>query len=251
MAHQESTLELIGKGALAGLAGTAALTAGMMLMPHVLPQTGPFNPERDQPKEPQNKLVESVMLALWGTLPDEQTEMMAGQAVHWGYGATWGAIYALAQGQLQLPPNTHGLLLGALVSTTASTVVPALNLSPPPTQEPVPQTLMMTGLQMLFGWVTAQTFDALSSNPHHASAQTTGRGYRQATQYRENQYRPNTYGQPRTVADRYGNDPYATQRYPGQPDGDVIDRRFHQVHAPMPRHTPSLAEPMPQYDAPR
>lgn len=233
---EESTLALIGKGALAGIAGTAALTAGMMLMPQILPQTGPLDPERDQPQEPQEKLVESVMLALWGTLPDDQTKMIAGQAAHWGYGATWGAIYALAQNQLQLSPNTHGLLLGALVSTTASTVVPALNLSPPPTREPLPQTLMMTGLQMLFGWVTAQTFDALSSEPHR-----NGRS----------RYQPNRSRQSQFMTNRHGNDPYAMGRYPGRPDGDVIERRFHQVDAPMPRYTPSLAEPLPTYAQPR
>ncbi len=231
MAHQESTLELIGKGAIAGLAGTAALTAGLMLMPHVLPQTGPFDPERDQPKEPQNKLVESVMLALWGTLPDEQNEAIAGQVAHWGYGATWGVIYALAQNQLQLPPNTHGLLLGALVGTTASTVVPALKLSPPPTQQPLPQTAMMTGLQMLFGWVTAQTFDAFSSSHDQRQASQPG-----------NRYSRHAY-----LTDRFGNDPYATRRYPGRPDGAAIERRFEQVDAPMPRRQQSLAEPMPQY----
>ena len=231
MAHQESTLELVAKGALAGIAGTAALTVGMMLMPHVLPQTGPFDPQRDQPQEPQEKLVESVMLALWGTLPDEQVKAVSSQAVHWGYGATWGVIYALAQNQLQLSPNTHGLLLGALVGTTASTVVPALKLSPPPTQEPLPQTVMMTGLQLLFGWVTAQTFDALS--PSHDQRQTSQTG--------------NRYSRHEYMTNRFGNDLNATRRYPGQPDGHVIEQRFYQVDAPMPRTQQSLAEPMPQY----
>ncbi len=231
MAQQESTLELISKGAIAGLAGTAALTAGLMLMPYVLPQTAPFDPERDQPKEPQDKLVESVMLALWGTLPDEQLEAIAGQAVHWGYGATWGVIYALAQNRLQLPPNTHGLLLGALVGTTASTVVPALKLSPPPTQEPVPQTLMMTGLQLLFGWVTAQAFDALSSSHDQRPASQPG-----------NRYSRHAY-----MTGRFDNNPNATRLYPRQPNGAAIERRFHQVDAPMPRSQQSLAEPVPQY----
>ncbi len=239
MAHQESTLALIAKGAVAGLAGTAALTAGMMLMPYVLPERGLFDPERDQPEEPNDKLVESVMLALWGTLPDEQVKATAGQVVHWGYGASWGVIYALAQHRLQLPATTHGLLLGALVGTTASTVVPALNLAPPPTQQPVPQTAMMTGLQLLFGWVTAQTFDALSpsSSAGHEHDQPQQAG--------------NRYSRHEYLTDHFGNDPAATQRYPGRPDGEIIERRFHQVDAPMPRHTPSLAEPMPQYDAPR
>lgn len=237
MAHQENTLELVGKGALAGLVGTAALTAGMMLMPHVLPESGPFDPERDHRKEPNEKLVESVMLALWGTLPSERTETVGGQVAHWGYGATWGAIYALAQSRLQLPPNTHGLMLGALVGTTASTVVPALQLSPPPTREPLPKTLMMTGLQMLFGWVTAQTFDALAPQEHRAHQRQRDYGY---DRYNRDRMAA------RSVANHYGNDPYATQRYPGRPDGEVIERRFEQVHAPMPNDTPSLAEPAPE-----
>ncbi|MEZ4616036.1 MAG: hypothetical protein R2867_11115 [Caldilineaceae bacterium] len=88
----------------------------------------------------QMSLVEEVMLALWKTLPADQTKAVGGQFVHWGCGASWGVIYALLQDRLQLPPNTHGLLLGLIVGTTASTVVPALNLAPPPTREPLPQT---------------------------------------------------------------------------------------------------------------
>ncbi len=221
MTHHQSTLGLIAKGALAGIAGTAALTAGMALMPHVLPETGPFDPERDQTTQPQEKLVESVMLALWGTLPDQQTKAIGGQAAHWGYGATWGTVYALAQEQLQLPPNTHGLLLGLLVGTTASTVVPALQLAPPPTRQPLPQTAMMTALQLLFGWVTAQTFEALTGSHEEHERQRAPRWEQR-------------------------NHPHATHRYPGRPDGEIIERRFEQVEAPMPRHYQSLAEPSAQ-----
>ncbi|MEZ4864941.1 MAG: hypothetical protein R3C14_26745 [Caldilineaceae bacterium] len=222
MRQQANILELITKGALAGLAGTAALTAGMMVMPHLLPQDGPLDPQRDQPEEPNVKLVEDVMLALWGTLPSQQTKAVGGQFIHWGYGATWGVIYALAQDRLQLPPNTHGLMLGLIVGTTATTVVPALKLAPPPTREPLAQTAMMTGLQLLFGWVTAQTFNSLSAA--------------------HDQYADRPYGR-RTTAVGNRHDPYATHRYPGRPDGEMIEERFQQVGAPMPPDAPSLAEP--------
>ncbi|MCB0080140.1 MAG: hypothetical protein KDE47_04395 [Caldilineaceae bacterium] len=220
--NEESNLELILKGAIAGLAGTAALTVGMSLMPHLLPQRSHIDPQRDQPDEPNVRLVEEAMMALWGTLPSDRTKAVGGQFAHWGYGATWGAIYALAQDRLRLPPNTHGLLLGLLVGTTASTVVPALDHAPPPTREPFSQTLAMTGLQLLFGWVTARTFDGLWSS-HHATRRSQNGGRRAAL--------------------RYQPDPYATQRYPGRPDGRVIEERFEQVDAPMPANAPSFAEP--------
>lgn len=222
MAHHESTLELIGKGAVAGIAGTAALTVGMQLLPHLLPQSGPLDPQRDQPEEPNVKLAENIALALWGRLPSDQTKAAGGQLIHWGYGASWGVMYALAQQRLQLPPNAHGLLLGLLVSTTASTVVPALALAPPPTREPIPQTAGRTALQLLFGWVTAQTFNSLSASHGEQSGQATGRRY----------------------------DPYATHPYEGQPSGAMIEERFHQVGAPMPPDPPSMAEPRIRADVP-
>lgn len=219
MTQQENTLELMAKGAIAGIAGTAALTAGMYLMPHLLPQRSHIDPQRDLPEEPNVRLVEEAMMALWGTIPDDRTKAVGGQFAHWGYGATWGVIYALAQNQLQLPPNTHGLLLGLLVGTTASTVVPALDLAPPPTHEPFAQTAAMTGLQLLFGWVTAQTFNTLSST--HQGQQAMRHNGRA----------------------RYRRDSHATQRYPGRPNGAVIEERFYEVEAPMPPDAPSLAEP--------
>ena len=86
---------------------------------------------------------------------------MAGQVIHWGYGITWGAFYGLAQNQLQLSPHLHGLLFGTLVSTVASTLVPAMGVAPPPTEQPMSTSMTMMSLNLLYGWVTAMTFDAL------------------------------------------------------------------------------------------
>ncbi|MEZ4736996.1 MAG: hypothetical protein R3E79_58695 [Caldilineaceae bacterium] len=165
MSNQESLLQVAAKGAIAGIAGTAALTVGMQLMPQVMAPLGMAEGQRDdQPEEPNVRLVEKATLVLWGKVPEQATKMVGGQFIHWGYGATWGAMYGLAQQQLQLPHHMHGLLLGAVIGTVASTVVPAMALTPPPTRQPVAETVMMTGLQLLYGWVTAQMFYALSTS---------------------------------------------------------------------------------------
>ncbi|MEZ4616037.1 MAG: hypothetical protein R2867_11120 [Caldilineaceae bacterium] len=43
MTKQESTLELMAKGAISGIAGTVALTAGMQLLPALMTQATPLD----------------------------------------------------------------------------------------------------------------------------------------------------------------------------------------------------------------
>jgi uncharacterized membrane protein YagU involved in acid resistance len=112
-------------------------------------------------EEPTEKLAEKVATDVLETPPEEDTKEMAGQAIHWGYGITWGAFYGLAQNQLQLSPHLHGLLFGTLVATVASTLVPAMGVAPPPTEQPMSTNTTMMSLNLLYGWVTAMTFDAL------------------------------------------------------------------------------------------
>ncbi|MEZ4678611.1 MAG: hypothetical protein R2932_30790 [Caldilineaceae bacterium] len=81
MTKQKNTLELMAKGAISGIAGTVALTAGMQLLPALMTQATPLDPQRDMPDEPNVKLVEEVMLALWGTLPADQTKAVGGQFI--------------------------------------------------------------------------------------------------------------------------------------------------------------------------
>src|SRR4029079_9595452 len=97
---------------------------------------------------------------------DEETKATAGQAIHWGYGSAWGAFYGLVQGSVHLPAALAGAVFGALVSGAALTLVPAMRLTPPPDKQPPHKQAMMFGINLLYGLVTALTFQALSGGHH-------------------------------------------------------------------------------------
>ena len=55
--------------------------------------------------------------------------------------------------------------MGSLVGAVGSTVVPALGVSPPPTRQPMSINALMMALHLVYGWVIALTFWALTR--HH------------------------------------------------------------------------------------
>ena len=161
--QQDSPLAVVGKGALAGLVGTAVLTVGMQEMPKLMQSMGLMEPPKEQNGAgPTEELAERVAEGVLETSIDAHTREVAGQSMHWSYGALWGILYAIMQGTLHLPHHLQGLVLGGLTSVVATTVGPAMGLTEPPPDEPTPRSLMMMGLHLVYGWVTAVAFDALS-----------------------------------------------------------------------------------------
>jgi hypothetical protein len=171
--RSDSPLVVLVKGAAAGLVGTAALTVVMRQGPTLMQRLGigPSQPEGPKPQnggeeaaEPTEKLAEKVAGGVLETSIEEDTRRAAGQAIRWSYGAAWGALYGIVQSSLHLPHLLHGTLFGGVVGVVASTLVPAMGLTPPPTQQPMAVNAMQIGFHLIYGWVTALTFRALSSD---------------------------------------------------------------------------------------
>jgi hypothetical protein len=155
-----------GKGAAAGLVGTALLTAAGRALPAASARLGAPMPEDVRPDrhpegEPTQKLAQEVAVGVADRPLDREERQTAGEAIHWTYGALWGALYGLAQSQLRLPHLLHGTLFGALVGTVASTVVPAIGLSRGPMDQPAAKSGMQLGLHLLYGLGTALVFRLL------------------------------------------------------------------------------------------
>lgn len=162
MTHDESPLAATAKGAVAGLAGTVALTAVMRFGPRALAGLG-LLPEPAGPREePTAKLAGKVAGGVLERPIAADTRQTAGQAIHWAYGVSWGALYGIVQSSLRLPHLLHGALLGGLVAGVASTLVPAMRLTPPPTEQPPAMSALQVGRHLVYGWVTALTFRLLS-----------------------------------------------------------------------------------------
>jgi hypothetical protein len=135
MATYQSPLAVIVKGALAGAAGTAVMSAFMERAPELMERAGvgaddpPAPPEDGEgPGSPTEELAERMVEEPL----DADTRAAAGQAIHWGYGAAWGAYYAVIQSTFRLPTTLHGIWLGGLMTAVATKVVPRLGLTPEP-----------------------------------------------------------------------------------------------------------------------
>jgi hypothetical protein len=172
MRQYESPVAVVVKGAIAGLVGTAAITAGKQRRPELMQQFGlgsadPPSESRVQggqpPEEPTAKLAGKVATGVLEKPIEEGTRERAGQAIHWAYGAAWGALYGVLQGTLRWPLPLSGTFFGLIVGAVASTAVPAMRLTPPPTRQPASMNVMQTVLHLLYGWVTALVFGLLAS----------------------------------------------------------------------------------------
>ena len=159
--QQDSLVSSAVKGAIAGLAGTAIITVGMQLGPKLMEAAGALPEGASQAEEPTEKLAENLAEGVLDTELGENTRMAAGQAIHWGYGTLWGALYGVAQHELRLPAPLAGALFGGLVGGVASTAVPAMNLTPPPAEQPMAMNAFMGGIHLVYGEAVAVVYDML------------------------------------------------------------------------------------------
>lgn len=170
MTQYESPLMIVLKGMIGGLLGTVALTLGMMVMPGLMQRLGlaarePAGTVADRSRHAggsTEELVERIATGVLETAIEEDARKIAGQTIHWSYGAAWGAVYALLQSSFRLPYTLHGLLLGGVTAVVALTMVPAIGLTDPPTKQPASGSVMTVILHLLYGWVTALTYRTLS-----------------------------------------------------------------------------------------
>lgn len=161
MSHHASPLEVAIKGAVAGLAGTAVLTQVMQRGPQFMEEklgiavAEPESPaEAEAPGDPRAELAEKVATGVFDT--------SISQAIHWGYGAFWGAIFGIVHSSLKIPLLLHGTIFGGLVATVASTLVPAMGLEPSPKEQPKKMSAMQFVNHVIFGWAVALTFRVLT-----------------------------------------------------------------------------------------
>lgn len=115
-------LGAIVRGLVAGMAGTAAMTAYERA---ILEARGsePSTVAGDVAK----RLAQGVFQ---GQLSEQQIEL-AGGGMHFLYGTSWGALYGATQATFHHQPVLHGLAFGTFLWGLSLLGTPALNLAPP------------------------------------------------------------------------------------------------------------------------
>jgi hypothetical protein len=111
----------VGKGLVAGLAGTAAMTASSAIESKVRGR---------KPSDAPARAAEKVL----GVHPvGEEEKRRFSNLVHWGYGAAWGVPRAVLGG-LGMPGPVATATHFATVWGWALTMLPVLKVAPPPTE---------------------------------------------------------------------------------------------------------------------
>lgn len=180
----DTPLGIVTKGALAGFAGTMALTAILKAAQWI----ANHNDDGQQPRERDlttgigaaqaltggqvqapfldestEVFAQKVATGLFGTSLSGGTRVAAGVSVHVVYGAFWGGVYGLIQSSLCLPAVAHGPLYGLIVWVIGPvTLVPAMGIMPPLPKQGTPRVLMVASIHVVYGLVLSLVFDAFT-----------------------------------------------------------------------------------------
>jgi hypothetical protein len=109
----------IGKGLLAGFAGTAAMTVSSTLEARLRGRAPSSAPARATAK----------MLGI-KEFEDDHAEARWNDLSHWGYGTSWGVLRGLL-GATGMQPRAATAAHGAAIYGTAQVTLPALEVAPP------------------------------------------------------------------------------------------------------------------------
>ena len=119
MTIAEKLASSIGRGLLAGLAGTAAMTVSSTLEARI------------RHREPSSAPARATAKALGITSFDNQiARARFNDLAHWGYGTGWGMVRGLLDAA-GLPPRAATAAHGALVWGSAQVALPAGDIAPP------------------------------------------------------------------------------------------------------------------------
>lgn len=146
MSHPtETPQQRLLKGLLAGFVAGIAATAVKMLAERFYP------PRTHGEPEPENVLAEKLAGHPLGPI----TEEIAGEAIHWGFGALTGAAYGALAEFYPAATAKEGATFGlALMTLTHEKVLPAMGLSAPPEDQTLREMGSEAGSHIMYGVVT-------------------------------------------------------------------------------------------------
>lgn len=147
-------------GALAGLGASWVMSAAYRPIMRAGSEETLRRERRAQGGMPPStvRAAEAAARAVGTELPDRRSQALGGKAVHYGYGAAWGAAFALAARALALrwrPPVATGLAFGALLWLVSDEVlVPAFGFSSEPSRYPASSHLKGLAAHLVYGLAT-------------------------------------------------------------------------------------------------
>ncbi len=148
MTHTPNFWKGLLAGAVAGVAATAAKTVVEKFYP----------PRVHGEPNPPEELAEKVA----GHPLDARTKAVAGEAIHWGFGAATGAAYGALAEFYPAATAKEGAAFGmALMSLTHENALPAMGLSDPPEEQTPREHTSEAASHILFGMVAERVRSAV------------------------------------------------------------------------------------------
>ena len=144
MSTQQTSAQRLAKGLLAGLIAGIVATAAKSLAEKVYP------PRTHGEPEPPNVLAEKLA----GHSLQHDTEEIASETIHWGFGALTGAAYGALAEFYPAATSKDGATFGlTLMSLTHETALPAMGLSAPADEQTPREHTSEAASHVLYGVV--------------------------------------------------------------------------------------------------
>ena len=172
-------LGALGRGLVAGLAGTAAMDlllyrryrhgGGAQSLPEWELSAGLDDwDDAPAPAHVGRRVVEG----LFQVTLDPRWARLTNNVMHWGYGLAWGAQYGLVAGSSRSVRRNHGLAFGQVVFASGYVVLPLAKLYKPIWEYDATTLAKDLSAHLLYGVVTAEAFRLLhwsASRPRRVS----------------------------------------------------------------------------------
>lgn len=144
----------VSRGLAAGVAGTAAMTVY---------QTAVAKLRGSQASTTPAEVGKRVIRGVCHRRFDESRTSALNNAMHWGYGTSWGAVYALTDGIGDVPVLPRGLGFGTAVWGASLLELPAMKLAPPVWEYPPLELGLDVSYHLVCGVAIVVAYAALHS----------------------------------------------------------------------------------------
>jgi hypothetical protein len=151
MKTAEKVASSIGKGLVAGFAGTAAMTISSTLEAKLRGREASTAPARATKK----------VLGI-ASFEDAIAEARFNDLSHWGYGTGWGVVHGLLDAA-GVPPRKATAAHGAAVWGSAQVTLPALDVAPPAVFWPKQEVAIDAFHHTVYALATGFAYELLSS----------------------------------------------------------------------------------------
>lgn len=157
-----SPLAALGRGLLAGLAGTAAMTAYQLAVQRARAQGNGAKPRawKDAPAPAQ--VAKRILTGVFQVPVGLERAGQLAHAMHWVYGTTCGAAYGLVQGTIERAPLAVGAGFGTGVWTASYGQLVPMGIYEPPWRYPPAELALDLSYHLVYGVATALAFEALT-----------------------------------------------------------------------------------------